>query len=183
MNIENHVLKQAQFIPSPHYDEREEGLIDLLVIHNISLPPGEYGSRDVIDFFKGELSEKVHPFFKDIVNSKVSAHLFLRRDGEIIQFVRFDKRAHHAGSSSFEGKSRCNDFSIGIELEGTDTEPYEPIQYEKLVEVTKALLKTYPRMSPERIVGHSEIAPGRKTDPGEAFDWSLYRKKLITSLE
>ena len=183
MKIEDHILKQAQFVESSHYDERPEGeTVDLLVIHNISLPPGEFGSSHVIDFFQGKLNPKEHPFFEKIVDSRVASHLFIRREGEVIQFVRFDKRAFHAGQSLFQGRARCNDFSIGIEMEGTDHDPYTDIQYEKLIEVTLSLLKNYPRMSLDRIVGHSDIAPGRKTDPGASFDWDSYRKKLISHL-
>ncbi len=180
MNITNHLLDKAQLIESPHCDQRpDEGDISLLVIHNISLPPGEYGSNHVIDFFRGCLQENEHPFFRDIVHSKVSAHLFLQRTGEVIQFVPFHKRAFHAGLSCFEGRSRCNDFSIGIELEGTDDEAYTDFQYKKLIDVTRCLMKSYTKIVPERIVGHSDIAPGRKTDPGAFFDWSFYLKSLV----
>jgi AmpD protein len=166
------LLKSARYVPSPHCDERPENtLIDLLVIHNISLPPGQFGSKNIENFFCGTLDFSQHPYFATIAELKVSSHLLITRKGEIIQFVPFAKRAWHAGKSFFQGRERCNDFSIGIELEGTDDLPYEKIQYEKLTEVTEDLMDAYPLITRERIVGHSDIAPDRKTDPGPFFDW------------
>ncbi len=167
------LLLAADYIPSPHCDQRPENMpIDMLVIHNISLPPGQFGSDDVKNFFCGTLDSTHHPYFATIATLRVSAHLFIRRTGDIIQFVPFQKRAWHAGQSYFQGRERCNDFSIGIELEGTDDLPYEKIQYEKLASIIPVLLQTYPEMKREHIVGHSDIAPGRKTDPGPVFDWN-----------
>lgn len=172
-------LNGAQFVPSPHCDDRPEGQpIDLLVVHNISLPPGEFGGEAVLQFFTGALDPAAHPYFSSIQHLRVSAHLFIRRNGEVIQFVPLHQRAWHAGTSHFQGKDRCNDFSIGIELEGTDALPYEPQQYHQLATITQLLMKAYPGLTRERIVGHATIAPGRKTDPGEAFDWSHYIGQL-----
>ena len=170
-------LDGVRFIPSPNCDERPAGCaIDLLVIHNISLPPGEFGGAGVIDLFSNRLDSQAHPYFQTIRDLKVSAHFFLRRDGEIIQFVPCGKRAWHAGESAWQGKTRCNDFSIGVELEGSDTQPFTADQYQALVALTRALRKAYPLRD---IAGHAEIAPGRKTDPGPHFDWEGYRKALI----
>ena len=170
-------LDGVRFIPSPNCDERPAGCaIDLLVIHNISLPPGEFGGEGVIDLFSNRLDSQAHPYFQTIRDLKVSAHFFLRRDGEIIQFVPCSKRAWHAGESAWQGKTRCNDFSIGVELEGSDTQPFTADQYAALVALTLALRKAYPLKD---IAGHADIAPGRKTDPGPHFDWEGYRKALI----
>ena len=171
-------LEGVRFISSPNCDERPaEGAINLLVIHNISLPPGEFGGESVIDLFTNRLDPQAHPYFQTIRDLKVSAHFFIRRDGEIIQFVPCDKRAWHAGESAWQGKTRCNDFSIGVELEGSDTRPFTGDQYQALVALTLALRKAYPLVD---IVGHADIAPGRKTDPGPHFDWEGYRMALIT---
>lgn len=161
--------------PSPHFNLRPNGTeIDLLVIHNISLPPGQFGSNDITDFFLGQLDVSKDPFFKQIEQLRVSAHCLVRRDGHIIQYVSFDQRAWHAGVSKFNGQENCNDFSIGIEMEGTDTIPYTLEQYQALAKLTQALQQHYPQIHKARITGHSDIAPGRKTDPGPAFDWSRY---------
>lgn len=179
LNRETGRLNEAAYLPSPHQDERPAGNpIQLLVIHNISLPPGEFGGPFVSDLFLGKLEPLAHPYFASIQHLKVSAHLFIRRSGEILQFVPFHQRAWHAGESNFQGQTRCNDFSIGIELEGTDTLPYEAVQYQQLAAVTRLLMQAYPELSRERIVGHADIAPGRKTDPGDAFDWHLYIGQL-----
>lgn len=163
------------FIPSPNCDERPADTeIDLLVIHGISLPPGEFGGDAINALFTNQLDPKAHPAFHSIADLKVSAHILIRRDGEVIQYVPFKKRAWHAGESSFQGRTRCNDFSIGIELEGADTVPYEPIQYQRLAALTQVLMQFYPGITQQRIVGHSDIAPGRKTDPGAAFDWQHF---------
>lgn len=147
----------------------------MLVIHNISLPPGQYGGGYVQSFFQNCLEASAHPYFAEIASLQVSAHLLIERDGIITQFVSLDERAWHAGASSFAGVPNCNDYAIGIELEGTDDEPYTDIQYQQLAKVTRQLLATYPKLTPERITGHAQIAPGRKTDPGPAFDWPRYR--------
>lgn len=152
--------------------------IDMIVVHNISLPPGKFGGNAIERFFCGQLNPAEHPYFQDIAGMRVAAHLLIKRNGEIVQFVPFHLRAWHAGESSFQGRTGCNDFSIGIELEGTDSLPYEALQYQQLAKVTRALMAAYPAISQERIVGHSEIAPERKTDPGEAFDWNLLKGML-----
>lgn len=167
MKIVNNRLEPVNFIGSENYNERPDK-IELIVIHNISLPPKKFGGNEIIDFFCNQLDCNSHPYFLKIKNLKVSSHLLIRRDGEIIQFVDFDKRAWHAGVSSFAGKPQCNDFSIGIELEGADDIEYTDAQYLALNKVNKLLMETYPV---KNIVGHSDIAPGRKTDPGQSFDW------------
>jgi len=178
------LLKNVKFIASPNFNEREpHNEIDLLVIHGISLPPGQFGGNDVEDFFTNTLNTQLHPFFEEIKDLHVSSHLLIKRTGDIIQFVPFTKRAWHAGVSSFCGREKCNDFSIGIELEGTDEVPYEPIQYIALADVTKALMEAYPGISTDRIVGHCDIAPGRKTDPGPFFEWDFYRQLLVCENE
>lgn len=174
-------LKQAKRVPSPNFNERPEQKLDLLVIHNISLPPKQFGGPYVEQFFTNSLDHDLHPFFDEIRGVEVSAHLFIRRDGEVVQFVPLNKRAWHAGKSCFQGRENCNDFSIGIELEGYDDCPYTPEQYQSLVEVSAEIMRHYPDIVPEHIVGHSDIAPGRKTDPGSAFDWSAYQALLKTN--
>ena len=179
MQINAGLLADAEWCPSPNYDERPEPVdISLLVVHNISLPPGQFGTGCVRDFFCNKLDPERDPYFPAIAGMTVSAHLMIERDGRIIQFVNFNDRAWHAGQSLYEGRKRCNDFSIGIELEGTDDQPYTPVQYQQLADVTKALIATYPSMTAERIAGHQHIAPGRKTDPGEAFDWGFFKGLL-----
>lgn len=168
-------LLPARLSLSPHCDARPVNMpIDLLVIHNISLPPKVFGERYIEDLFLGCLSVTEHPYFESIAHLKVSAHLLIRRDGEVIQFVPFHLRAWHAGPSQFQGRLACNDFSIGIELEGTDDLPFEAVQYQRLGSVTRCLMQAYPGITPQTILGHSDIAPGRKTDPGPHFDWSQY---------
>jgi AmpD protein len=165
IDAQNGLLIPARFIASPNANTRpENSKINMLVIHGISLPEGKFGGEDVIHLFLNQLE-----YMKDL---KVSSHLFIRRSGEIIQFVPFHLRAWHAGVSFFDGEKNCNDFSIGIELEGTDTLPYEEVQYQLLKDIIILLKKTYPDITDKRIVGHSDIAPGRKTDPGFAFEWS-----------
>lgn len=173
------LLTDVKYSHSPNFDERPSACeIDLLVIHGISLPPGDFGGEDVMALFTNTLNPQKHPYFATIADVKVSSHLFIRRDGEIHQFVPFTKRAWHAGASQFQGRENCNDYSIGIELEGTDTLAYTEIQYQQLAVVTAALMQTYQGITLERIVGHSDIAPLRKTDPGEAFAWDYYRQLL-----
>ena len=150
----------------------------MLVVHNISLPPKEFGGAYIEDFFCNQLDCQADPYFEEIKDLKVSAHLLIKRDGAMIQFVPFNERAWHAGESEFEGQSNCNDFSIGIELEGADDVPYTQQQYQTLAQVAECLLNHYPQITKNRIVGHDQIAPGRKTDPGESFDWSHF-KQLI----
>lgn len=166
--IQNHRFTNARFVASDNYNHRPNSEISLVVIHNISLPPNEFGGSYIEQFFTNTLNTDLHPFFSKIKELKVSAHLLIKRDGSIVQFVPFDKRAWHAGESSFKGRQNCNDFSIGIELEGTDNLAYEKKQYEALNKAIKAIKLHYPITD---VVGHSDIAPGRKTDPGSSFDW------------
>lgn len=162
-------LKGVRFIASPNFDERPPDMpVSLLVVHAISLPPQQYGGDAVIDFFTNRLDPKAHSFFATIQDLRVSSHFLIRRDGEVIQFVSCNLRAWHAGQSQWQGRLRCNDFAIGVELEGSDYAPFEDVQYERLAELTRALQAAYPIAE---IVGHADIAPGRKTDPGPAFDW------------
>ena len=172
-------LPQARRIISPNWDERPPGLsVDLLVIHGVSLPPGEFGGPWIDALFQNRLDPEAHPYFRPIAGLRVSSHLLIRRDGELIQYVDLRKRAWHAGLSSFGGRERCNDYAIGVELEGADEVPYTTAQYQVLAETSRDLLARFPAITPERIVGHSAIAPGRKTDPGPAFDWDRYRRLL-----
>lgn len=173
------LLEGVSYLASPNANQRpDQTIIDLLVIHSISLPPNQFGGDEIADFFTNQLDCSRHPFFEQIANLKVSAHLLIRRDGDLLQFVPFHKRAWHAGISEFAGRSNCNDFSIGIELEGCDDLPFEAIQYQQLVRVTGLLREAYPQITKSRIVGHSDIAPGRKTDPGPYFDWNYYQGLL-----
>ena len=165
--------------PSAHCNERPQGEISLLVLHNISLPPGQFGTGRVQEFFTSGLNASEHTYFAGIVDMRVSAHFFIERDGQISQFVSCLQRAWHAGVSSFAGRDNCNDFSLGIELEGTDDLPYSEAQYDALLALVQQLLAAYPALSVERICGHSDIAPGRKTDPGPAFDWPRLRTALL----
>ena len=172
-------LDGARQADSPNRDARPEGCgLDLVVIHGISLPPGEFGTDGIERLFTNTLDPNAHPYFQRLEGLRVSAHLLIRRDGEVVQFVPFHERAWHTGESCFEGRKRCNDFSVGIELEGTDDQPYEAVQVERLAEVVRALFAAYPGLSPQRVVGHSDIAPGRKTDPGPYFDWEGFRVLL-----
>jgi len=173
------LISGARQLNSPHCDSRPtDTRIDLLVIHGISLPPGEFGGEWIERLFLGSLPRDAHPYFATIQNPRVSSHLLIRRDGELLQFVSFQRRAWHAGTSSYQGREACNDFSIGIELEGCDDVPYTERQYAALAAVSRAVMVAYPEITPARIVGHSDIAPGRKTDPGPAFDWSQFRERL-----
>ena len=179
LSITDHWLDEAARCASPNQNARPASCApELLVVHNISLPPGQFGGGYVQQFFCNRLPVEEHAYFAEIGALQVSAHLLIERDGAITQFVPFDQRAWHAGVSSYQGREACNDFSIGIELEGTDTQSYTPVQYQRLAAVTRVLLATYPTLSSEHIVGHSDIAPGRKTDPGEAFDWQAFRLLL-----
>ena len=173
------LLHGARQCPSPNCNARPQpDDISLLVIHGISLPPNQFGTPDIDRFFTNCLDPDTHPYFREICGLQVSAHLLIRRDGEVVQYVPFHQRAWHAGESVFAGRDNCNDFSIGIELEGTDEQPYEAIQYEQLQRVVRLIQEAYPAITPERIVGHCDIAPGRKTDPGPAFDWQRFRAGL-----
>jgi AmpD protein len=172
-------LEPARRVPSPNCDARPPGTgIDLLIIHGISLPPGEFGGEWIDALFTNTLAGEAHPYFAGIRQLRVSAHLLIDRHGVVTQFVPFHLRAWHAGESSFHGRTQCNDFSIGVELEGTDTVPYEDAQYTAVSAVTRALMDAYPGITLDRITGHSDVAPGRKTDPGPAFDWGRFRALL-----
>ncbi|MDO9106229.1 MAG: 1,6-anhydro-N-acetylmuramyl-L-alanine amidase AmpD [Methylovulum sp.] len=172
MIIAQHWLTDITRIPSPNFDERADPSdISLLVIHCISLPPGQFGNPYINQLFCNRLKPEQHPYFQDIYQLKVSAHVLIKRDGSCVQYVPFDKRAWHAGQSNYQGRERCNDFSIGIELEGTEAIAYSDRQYEQLATVIRLLLNTYPGLSHQHITGHSDIAPGRKTDPGASFEW------------
>ena len=173
------LLVGVRQVVSPHQDERPAGMPpELVVLHGISLPPGEFGGPWIDRLFTGSLPPDAHPYFAQIGGARVSAHVLIRRDGTPVQYVPFGARAWHAGVSQFEGRSACNDFSIGIEFEGTDDVPYEAAQYITAAGVIRALLGAYSTLSASRIVGHSDIAPGRKTDPGPAFDWARMRALL-----
>ncbi|MDH4283998.1 MAG: 1,6-anhydro-N-acetylmuramyl-L-alanine amidase AmpD [Gallionellaceae bacterium] len=169
-------LSGVRRIASPNCDARPPGMpVELLVIHNISLPPRQFGGGEIARLFTNTLDTEAHPFFSQLRGLKVSAHFLIRRDGELIQFVACGKRAWHAGVSRWQGRAGCNDFSIGIELEGSDNEPFEARQYTALVRLTRLLKRAYPIRA---IVGHADIAPERKTDPGPYFDWGRYTKAL-----
>jgi N-acetyl-anhydromuramoyl-L-alanine amidase len=173
------IAANARWIPSPNCDERPAGMaIELLVVHAISLPPGEFGGDAVVQLFTNRLDPDAHPYFRAIVARRVSAHFFIRRTGELLQFVACARRAWHAGVSTWRGRERCNDFSIGIELEGCDDVPFEPRQYRTLARLSHALQERYPIAD---VAGHADIAPGRKTDPGPFFEWAHYRR-LLTQL-
>lgn len=172
-------LVEARQAPSPNCDERPDGAgIDLLVIHSIALPPNEFGGPWIEALFRNRLNPNDHPYFAEIAGVPVSAHLLIRRTGELIQFVDLRRRAWHAGRSCFDNREACNDFSIGIELEGADRVPFRDAQYDCLARVTREIMRRFPAITPERITGHSDIAPGRKTDPGPAFDWGRYRAMI-----
>ena len=170
------VAAGIRFLPSPNCDERPAGAaLELIVIHNISLPPGEFGGDGIIDLFMNRLDPSAHPYYATIAQLRVSAHFLVRRDGELIQFVPCAKRAWHAGESAWRGLSRCNDFSVGVELEGADDQPFADIQYAELAPLITALQSAYGALE---IVGHSDIAPARKTDPGPCFDWQRLRRLI-----
>ncbi len=177
MKIEDHRLTFAEQMNSTNADQREEGEISLIVVHNISLPAGHFGTTYVCELFCNELDLNAHHDFSGLEAARVSSHLFIRRDATVVQFVPFDQRAWHAGDSSFNGRSACNDYSIGIELEGTDTSGYQEGQYRILAEICHSLIASYD-IPAGHITGHSDIAPGRKTDPGSSFDWNKFRNLL-----
>ena len=173
------LLAGVRQVLSPHFDARPGGAVpELILVHGISLPPNEFGGPWIDRLFTGSLPPDAHPYFRTIASGRVSAHALIRRDGQIVQYVPFGERAWHAGPSQYRGRSACNDFSIGIELEGADTLAYTDPQYEQLAAVIKALLAAYSTLSREHIVGHSDVAPGRKTDPGASFDWDRLRRAL-----
>jgi AmpD protein len=173
VDVSTGLLVGVKQVFSPNFDARPAGVTpDLIVLHGISLPPGDFGGPWIARLFTGNLPGDVHPFFADLAGTRVSAHVLIRRDGEAVQFVPFIERAWHAGRSAWQGREACNDFSIGIECEGTDDVPYTSAQYATLRSLLPMLLEAYPGITRERIVGHSDVAPGRKTDPGPSFDWS-----------
>jgi AmpD protein len=179
INTQTGLLTEARQQPSPNVDDRPtDATIDLLVIHAISLPEGEFGGPWIDQLFCNELEATGHNEFEKICDLKVSTHIFIRRDGEVVQYVPLHLRAWHAGESSFEGCEKCNDFSIGIELEGCDDQTFEEIQYQQLATLTRELIKQYPGITRGRITGHSDISPGRKTDPGPFFDWKEFNRLL-----
>lgn len=175
------LLDAARQLPSPNCDARPLGTqLDLIVIHGISLPPGEFGGSWIDALFTNTLDPHAHPYFASIAKLRVSAHLLIRRTGRITQYVPFSLRAWHAGASQYAGRSACNDFSVGVELEGADHMPYANAQYAALAAVINALWDAYPQLNHQHLAGHSDIAPGRKTDPGPAFDWGYLQRLLVT---
>jgi AmpD protein len=179
VHVPTGMLEGVRQVLSPHRDARPAGVApDLVVLHGISLPPGEFGGPWIEQLFTGSLPRDAHPYFATLDGMRVSAHLLVRRDGELVQFVPFQLRAWHAGASHYQGRDACNDFSIGIELEGEDTAAYTPAQYDSAAAAIRALIEAYSGIDAARVTGHSDIAPGRKTDPGPAFDWAALRSRL-----
>ncbi|WP_324682365.1 1,6-anhydro-N-acetylmuramyl-L-alanine amidase AmpD [Bibersteinia trehalosi] len=179
LTIENGWLTAQKQVISPHFSERPDVQdISLLVIHYISLPPEEFGGDFIDRFFSGTLDPTLHPYFEEIKDLRVSAHCLINRKGEITQYVSFNDMAWHAGISCFAGREKCNEFSIGIELEGSNNQPFTEAQYQTLAKLSKEIMATYPQITPERIAGHNQIAPERKIDPGQYFDWDYYHKLL-----
>ncbi len=171
-------IEHVRYVASPNFDERPSPLIDMIVVHCISLPPGQFGGPYIEDLFLNRLDKSKHTYFEQIAHLKVSSHLLIDRNGQVTQFVPFDKRAWHAGVSTYAGRPECNDYSIGIELEGSDTEAFTEAQYQSLIACSKVLMSHYSDITLDRIVGHSDIAPRRKTDPGPFFDWVKLRAGL-----
>jgi N-acetyl-anhydromuramoyl-L-alanine amidase len=179
IDVTTGLLARARQLASPNFDERPAGAFpELIVVHGISLPPGEYGGPWIDRLFTNALPRDVHPYFAQVADLKVSSHALIRRDGEIVQYVPFHLRAWHAGRSTYQGRERCNDFSIGLELEGADDAAYEPLQYRVLAETIIDLCRAYSTLSIDHVVGHCDVAPGRKSDPGAAFDWPRLRALL-----
>ncbi len=175
----SHLIVGVRYVPSPNFDERPAGTqLSLIVVHNISLPPNEFGGTYIEQLFTNQLDPNDHPYFAKIADKKVSAHILIRRNGSMVQFVPFNMRAWHAGESNYKGKPRSNDYSIGIELEGADEIPYELEQYAVLASLVDSLRMAYPSLTKENLAGHSDIAPGRKSDPGLAFNWKKFRDLL-----
>jgi AmpD protein len=182
VDLDSGLMRGVRYVASPNHDARPSGVeAELIVVHGISLPPGEFGGPWIDHLFNNTLPPEVHPYFAEIAALRVSTHLFIRRDGTLIQYVKFTDRAWHAGQSSYAGREACNDFSIGIELEGADTLAYDPSQYQSLAAAVAALCAAYPQLSAARLVGHSDISPGRKTDPGPAFDWPQARRLIAAA--
>jgi AmpD protein len=184
VNPETGLIAPARQCLSPNRDARPaEASLDMIVLHGISLPPGKFGGGEIQALFLNELDWDAHPYFGEIRGMEVSAHLLIRRDGELVQFVPFTERAWHAGESSFRGRARCNDFSVGIELEGEDETPYDERQYAVLPAVLQALITAYPQITAREIAGHCDVSPGRKSDPGPAFDWPRLYDALEEHIE
>jgi N-acetyl-anhydromuramoyl-L-alanine amidase len=182
VDLDSGLMRDTRQVASPNFDARPPAVeADLIVVHGISLPPGEFGGPWIEQLFLNTLPPDLHPYFAEIGDLRVSAHLLVARDGGLTQFVKFTDRAWHAGLSSYDGRPACNDFSIGVELEGSDTVAYEAAQYTALAEAVAALCDAYPRLSPDRLVGHSDISPGRKTDPGPEFDWQRARRCIAAA--
>jgi AmpD protein len=183
IDVVSGLIEGARFVPSPNCDARPPGADpEVLILHAISLPPGQFGGPGIEQLFCNLLDPTEHPYYGQIGELHVSAHVLIRRSGELLQFVPLHLRAWHAGQSQCEGRTRVNDFSIGVELEGCDDEPFEDAQYRALAELTDNLLRAYPTITPARIYSHSDISPGRKTDPGPRFDWARYRSSLPATL-
>ena len=173
------IVANARQVESPNCDARPESCpINLIVVHGISLPPGEFGGPFIDDLFTNKLDSRAHPYFEEIADAKVSAHFLIRRDGELVQYVSVLNRAWHAGQSCYDGREACNDYSVGIELEGEDDRPYSDDQYDRLAELVRVLRDGHSELAESPIVGHSDIAPDRKTDPGPAFDWAALNSRL-----
>ena len=181
--IQNGLIQGIQQIPSPNFNQRPEHTeIRLVVIHNISLPPSQFGGGYIQDFFQNQLDHEAHPYFQTIKGMQVSAHVLILRTGEVIQFVNLNDRAWHAGRSTYLNQVECNDYSIGIELEGSDDLPFEEVQYQVLSQVVLAIEHAYPKTK-QHLAGHSDIAPGRKTDPGPFFEWQKLRHCIAQQRE
>ena len=179
LQIKDGWLVSERRVLSPHFDQRPEPQdISLLIIHYISLPPERFGGGYIDAFFQGKLDPQAHPYFKEISALRVSAHCLIERTGRITQYVNFADRAWHAGLSCFEGREKCNDFAIGIELEGSNEQPFTDAQYSALQALTQEIMRTYPHITKERIVGHCDVSPGRKIDPGQYFDWQRYLQNI-----
>ncbi|WP_150539957.1 1,6-anhydro-N-acetylmuramyl-L-alanine amidase AmpD [Actinobacillus vicugnae] len=175
LKIKNGKLIHQKQVPSPHFNPRPQpNDISLLVIHYISLPPEEFGGDFIDKFFQGKLDPSIHPYFEEIKDLRVSAHCLINRKGEITQYVNLNDMAWHAGLSEFQGRDKCNEYSIGIELEGSNNHPFTEQQYHTLAKLTKEIMQEYPAITLDRIAGHNQISPGRKIDPGQYFNWEYY---------
>lgn len=179
IDVESGLIREARQVPSPNFDDRPTGCCaDLIIVHGISLPPGEFGGEWIDRLFTNTIDPSAHPYFREIVDLRVSSHLLIRRDGELVQYVSLTNRAWHAGVSCYQGREKCNDYSIGIELEGADGIPYADVQYEVLGTMIQALRAAVPSLADAPVVGHCDVAAGRKTDPGPAFDWQRLSARL-----
>ena len=182
IDVESGLIREARQVVSPNFDDRPaDCCAELIIVHGISLPPGEFGGEWVDQLFTNSIDPEAHPYFREIVDLRVSSHLLIRRNGELVQYVPLTKRAWHAGTSCYKNRQQCNDYSIGIELEGTDEIPYTDVQYEVLGVIVQALRANFQSLAEAPIVGHSDVAAGRKTDPGPAFDWDRLQARLTTT--